>query len=68
MIDILRFAYPNASVEYLISISNTLVIMGWAITCLGLLGLFKRLKKDKKKSWCRTHSALIIIRLVRHVS
>jgi len=40
MIDILRFAYPNASVEYLISISNTLVIMGWAITCLGVLGLF----------------------------
>ena len=40
MIDILRFVYPNASAEYLISISNVCVIIGWFNAFLGLLGLF----------------------------
>ena len=40
MIDILRFMYPNASVEYLISTSNVCVIIGWVIVYLGVLGLF----------------------------
>ena len=40
MIDILRFMYPNASDEYLISISTTCALIGWCIVSLGVLGLF----------------------------
>jgi len=40
MIDILRFMYPNASDEYLISISNFCVLIGWCFVFVGALGLF----------------------------
>jgi len=39
MIDILRFFYPDASTEYLISISNYCVLLGWFIVFVGALGL-----------------------------
>ena len=39
MFDILRFVYPNASAEYLISISNVCVIIGWVFVFLGASGL-----------------------------
>ena len=40
LIDILRFMYPNASAEYLISTSNFCVMIGWGFIFLGALGLF----------------------------
>jgi len=39
MIDILRFLYPNASDESLISGSNFFVLMGWCFIFLGASGL-----------------------------
>ena len=39
MIDILRFLYPNASDESLISGSNFFVLMGWFFIFLGASGL-----------------------------
>ena len=40
MIDILRFLLPNASVDYLTKTSNAMVLFGWVMVSLGLLGFF----------------------------
>jgi len=39
MFDILRFMYPNVSVEYLIEVSNFFIIAGSIFIFLGVLGL-----------------------------
>jgi len=39
MIDILRFLYPNASDDSIISGSNFFVLMGWCFIFLGASGL-----------------------------
>lgn len=39
MFDLLRFMYPDASAESLISGSNFFVLIGWVMVFLGALGL-----------------------------
>ena len=39
MIDIIRFMYPNASDESIISGSNFFVLMGWCFIFIGASGL-----------------------------
>ena len=40
MFDILKFLFPNASDEYLISTGNSFVLIGWFMVSLGAFGFF----------------------------